>query len=183
MEYPHLISNKVFFDERGTFAPLSLKYDNSIFEPLKKNWIQSNISVNPAVYTLRGLHFQVGDKAQSKLVKVINGSIYDFVVDIREDSPNYLKHYIFDMSPGDDLYVPRGFAHGFLTQETNTVVQYLVDNDYSPESEGSIYYKDIDVLYQDIKSRFDYDFERWLVISEKDTKTKNFNFKEYDTRK
>ena len=169
MEYPQVNSNPVFVDHRGTFAPLSLNsYD--------KEWLQSNISFNPKIYTLRGLHFQVGEKAQAKLIKVITGSIVDFIVDIREDSPEYMKLYHYDMNPGDELLVPRGFAHGFMTTSFNTIVQYLVDNDYSPESEGSIYWREIKGLYEVLNSYVlvgdlqDID----LTMSVKDYKTINF---------
>ena len=146
MEFAKLIHNKVFKDNRGTFAPLSLKYENSSIIELNKNWLQSNISLNPVKHTLRGLHFQVGDKAQCKLIKVINGSIIDFVVDIRPESPEYMSVQMFGMDPNDELLVPRGYAHGFITLEDNNIVQYLVDNDYSPESEGSIYWKEVDII-------------------------------------
>lgn len=169
MEYPQVNSNPVFVDHRGTFAPLALNsYD--------KEWLQSNISFNPQIYTLRGLHFQVGEKSQAKLIKVITGSIVDFIVDIREGSPEYMKLYYYDMKPGDELLVPRGFAHGFMTTSFNTIVQYLVDNDYSPESEGSIYWREIDGLYEVLNSYVlvgdlqDID----LTMSVKDYKTINF---------
>jgi dTDP-4-dehydrorhamnose 3,5-epimerase len=172
MEYPQFKSNPVFVDHRGTFAPLSLQtYD--------KNWLQSNISFNPQIFTLRGLHFQVGEKAQAKLIKVITGSIEDFIVDIREDSPEYMKLYHYDMKPGDELLVPRGFAHGFMTTSFNTIVQYLVDNDYSPESEGSIYWKEVDGLY-DILNSYSLLFDltdEIIVISDKDYITKNFKIR------
>jgi dTDP-4-dehydrorhamnose 3,5-epimerase len=172
MEYPQFKSNPVFVDHRGTFAPLSLQtYD--------KNWLQSNISFNPQIFTLRGLHFQVGEKAQAKLIKVITGSIIDFIVDIREDSPEYMKLYHYNMKPGDELLVPRGFAHGFMTTSFNTIVQYLVDNDYSPESEGSIYWKEVDGLY-DILNSYSLLFDltdEIIVISDKDYITKNFKIR------
>ena len=169
MEYPQVNNNPVFVDHRGTFAPLSL-------ESYDKDWLQSNISFNPLIHTLRGLHFQVGEKAQAKLVKVITGSIVDFILDIREDSPEYMKLYHYDMNPGDELLVPKGFAHGFMTTSFNTIVQYLVDNDYSPESEGSIYWREIEGLYDVLNSYVlisdlqDVD----LTMSDKDYLTKNF---------
>lgn len=169
MEFAKIIHNKVFKDNRGTFAPLSLKYENSSITELNKNWLQSNISVNPIKHTLRGLHFQIGDKAQCKLIKVIYGSIIDFVVDIRPDSPEYMSVYTFGMNPNDELIVPRGYAHGFITLEDNTIVQYLVDNDYSPESEGSIYWKEVDVVKNILKR-----YEDSIIISDKDLITKNF---------
>jgi len=167
MEISKFKNNPVFVDHRGTFAPLSLNSEG-------KNWLQSNISFNPEIYTLRGLHFQVGEKAQAKLIKVITGSIIDFIVDIREDSPDYMKLYHYFMNPGDELLVPRGFAHGFITTSFNTIVQYLVDNDYSPESEGSIYWKEVDGLYDILNS---YVLSDIIVMSDKDYITKNFEKK------
>lgn len=172
MEQPILFFNQVFTDHRGHFAPLSLTPNK-----LTNQWLQSNISFNPKRYTLRGLHFQVGDLAQAKLVKVITGMIYDFVVDIREDSPNYMKLHIFDMNEGNELYVPKGFAHGFITLKDNTIVQYLVDNTYSPKDEGSIVWTDFPELLNQFKL-FDYNFNPDdIIISDKDLFTKNFNKK------
>ena len=169
MEFPLLIENRVFEDNRGVFAPLSLNYGNSDNSELQKNWVQSNVSFNPNQYTLRGLHFQIGDMAQSKLIKVITGRIMDFIIDIRSESPDYMKLYTFIMVPNLELFVPKGFAHGFITTEPNTIVQYLVDNDYSPESEGSIYWKEVDELRVLIG-----EYESDMTISEKDFYTKNF---------
>jgi dTDP-4-dehydrorhamnose 3,5-epimerase len=169
MEQPYLIENKVFEDNRGVFAPLPLNYDNSDNLELRKNWIQSNVSFNPNQYTLRGLHFQMGDKSQSKLIKVITGGIIDFIIDIRSESSDYMKLYVYNIKPNDELFVPKGFAHGFITTEPNTIVQYLVDNDYSPESEGSIYWKEVDELRVLIG-----EYESDMTISEKDLYTKNF---------
>lgn len=168
MEQGFIVKNNVFTDHRGVFAPLSLS-------SLDKDWLQSNISVNPSKGTFRGLHFQINEFAQAKLVKVITGAIIDFIVDIRLDSPNYLKVYEFVVLPGQELYVPRGFAHGFLTTEDNTVVQYLVDNVYSPENEGSIYWKNFDEIIETMTEFMDgYLDEKLLIISEKDLYTKNF---------
>jgi dTDP-4-dehydrorhamnose 3,5-epimerase len=168
MEKGFKLSNRVFIDHRGTFAPLSL---NS----LEKNWIQSNISFNPKKGTFRGLHFQVGEFAQAKLVKVITGGIIDFIVDIRPESSEYMRVYEFLVNPNEELYVPRGYAHGFLTTEENTVVQYLVDNVYSPENEGSIYWKEVsEVLNTITKYHNGLLDENEIIISEKDLITKNF---------
>ena len=158
---------QVFPDSRGVFAPLSLKVGGL-------DWIQSNVSFNPKKYTLRGLHFQVGEFAQTKLIKVINGEILDFIVDIREGSENYMMLYMYHMESGDELLVPKGFAHGFITLRDNTIVQYLVDNDYSPESEGSIVwtnFKQIKVKIENLVGNFD---EKDITISDKDLVTKNF---------
>lgn len=158
---------KVFPDNRGVFAPLSLKIGGL-------DWIQSNISFNPKKYTLRGLHFQVGEFAQTKLIKVINGEILDFIVDIREGTNNYMMLYMYHMESGDELLVPKGFAHGFITLRDNTIVQYLVDNDYSPENEGSIvwtHFQLIKLKIENLVGKFD---ENDIVMSDKDLITKNF---------
>jgi len=172
MEEGLLIHNSVFEDNRGTFAPLPLKFGEGKLSVLHKNWVQSNISVNPKKFTFRGLHFQVGEFAQSKLIKVITGEIIDFIVDIRPNSPNYLKVHEFIVKPNFELFVPKGFAHGFITTEDNTVVQYLVDNNYSPSNEGSIFWVDFSSVKQTIERVIG---DNELIISTKDLVTKNFN--------
>jgi dTDP-4-dehydrorhamnose 3,5-epimerase len=98
----------------------------------------------------------------------------DFIVDIREGSENYMMLYMYHMESGDELLVPKGFAHGFITLRDNTIVQYLVDNDYSPESEGSIVwtnFEQIKVKIENLVGNFD---ENDITISDKDLITKNF---------
>ena len=161
MEIPELIKNNVFVDNRGTFAPIQLN-------TLNKKWLQSNISVNPNKYTLRGLHYQAGTSAQAKLIKVINGTILDFVIDLREFSPNYNKIQFFLMKPGDELFVPFDFAHGFITLDDNTIVQYLVDNHYDPKSERCILWSTIPEIENKILE-YDKNFNKNnLLISNKD---------------
>jgi dTDP-4-dehydrorhamnose 3,5-epimerase len=161
MEQPRIINNRIFYDERGSFSPLSL------FE-LDKEWKQSNISVNPKKFTLRGLHYQSGETAQAKLIKVINGRILDFVMDLRIPLRTYNNCQFFDMKAGDELIVPRGFAHGFITLEENTVVQYLVDNDYSQKTEGSLLWSSFPEIKNEIL-RLDSTFDiSNIIISQKD---------------
>lgn len=148
MEKATLIYNPVFKDNRGTFAPLPLIFGEGKLSILKKNWLQSNISVNPNKWTLRGLHYQSEPYSQTKLVKVITGSIIDFVVDLRKDSENYGKCFTFEVTPNNEVYVPKGFAHGFITTEDNTVVQYLVDDSYSQPSEGSILWSSVPAIVE-----------------------------------
>jgi dTDP-4-dehydrorhamnose 3,5-epimerase len=159
-----LIKKNIFYDERGIFAPLSLE---------SFSWVQSNISVNPKIFTLRGLHFQKQPFAQSKLIKVISGSIIDFVIDINPNSSTYLKVNIFDMDAGDELFVPNNYAHGFLTLEKNTIVQYLVDNIYNPESEGIIPWIKFPEINEKFNSIKDFIPEK-IVIKERDLILKNF---------
>lgn len=161
MERAHFIEKKIFKDKRGTFSPLML-------DKLNKNWLQSNISVNPRKYTLRGLHYQKNEFAQAKLIKVISGKILDFVIDLRTVSEDYNKLFFFEMSDGDEVYVPRYFAHGFVTLDENTVVQYLVDNDYSPENEGVKVWKNYQEIVTKIKSMGVFIDEELILIAEKD---------------
>ena len=161
MESAHFIENRAFRDNRGIFCPLDLS-------KLDKNWVQSNISVNPKKFTLRGLHFQKNEYAQAKLIKVISGRILDFVVDLRTVSDDYNKVFFFDMKEGDEIYVPRYFAHGFITIQENTIVQYLVDNDYSPENEGVKVWTDYPEIYKEIKKINSFFSEELVVIADKD---------------
>ena len=137
-----------------------------------RNWVQSNISVNPRKYTLRGLHFQKNEYAQAKLIKVISGKILDFVVDLRMVSDDYNKIFFFEMNEGDELYVPRYFAHGFITLEKDSIVQYLVDNEYSPENEGVKVWTDYPEIKNEIKKYNEWFLEEFVIISEKDLKEK-----------
>lgn len=168
MEKSLLIYNPVFKDNRGTFAPLPLKFKDGNHPYLIKEWLQSNISVNPKKYTLRGLHYQSGEYAQTKLVKVITGCIIDFVVDLRKDSEDYGKCFVYEINSGYELYVPKGFAHGFITTEDNSVVQYLVDEKYSQLNEGSILWSSVPSIIDAINKYIkDFDSDN-ILISDKD---------------
>jgi dTDP-4-dehydrorhamnose 3,5-epimerase len=133
-EEPKLTKTGVFTDDRGTFFPLSIE------DP---RWLQSNVSISKK-WTFRGLHHQLGETAQTKLVTVIKGRILDFVVDLRKGS--FKEAYFFNMAPGDQLYVPKGFAHGFLALEEDSMIQYLVDNPYSPKTEISFDWKSVEMV-------------------------------------
>jgi dTDP-4-dehydrorhamnose 3,5-epimerase len=130
---PYVSKTGVFGDERGLFFPLQLE----------NKWVQSNISISKK-YTFRGLHHQVGENAQAKLISVVKGSIVDFLVDLRQG--NFEQAYFFRLGPGEQVYVPRGFAHGFLALEEETMIQYLVDNTYSPKNEISFDWKSNEMI-------------------------------------
>ena len=120
MEQPELNKCYVFNDERGKFAPLSLSYKGQ--GVLDKQWVQSNLSITMSKNTIRGLHFQNGKFAQSKLVKVVRGKVLDFIVDLRPESLHHMNVSFYDLDDSVELYVPRGFAHGFITLMDNTIV-------------------------------------------------------------
>ena len=136
-----LIKSKNFFDERGYFTEI-LKESLYINE-LGLKFKQINMSVSKKG-VLRGLHFQTGEKAQGKLIKVIKGEVFDVVVDIRENSPTYRQWLSFDLSENDEkqIYVPVGCAHGFLSKKDDTVFLYACTEEYSPGNEFGIRYDD-----------------------------------------
>jgi len=161
-----LITPRVFEDDRGWFVESfnEERYAAFAVHP----FVQDNISCSKAG-TLRGLHFQCPPYAQSKLVSVVLGSVQDIVVDLRSQSPTYGKHLsiLLDAKKKQQLYIPRGFAHGFLALEDHTVFQYKCDNLYNAASEATLMYND-DSLGIDWKSDS-------LLISDKDLKGASFS--------
>jgi len=136
-----IIDPGVYTDERGYFFET---YHNKRYElPGAYPFVQDNeAKSNKGV--LRGLHFQQGEYAQGKLVRVITGSVYDVAVDIRKGSPTFGKTYGLILSGENkrQLWVPRGFAHGYLVLEDNTIFSYKCDNYYHKPSENGIRYDD-----------------------------------------
>lgn len=122
---------------RGAMATLGL-------EPV---FVQDNLSLSRQVGTLRGLHYQRPPKAQAKLVQVIQGRILDVAIDVRRGSPTYGRHATVELSAetGEQIFVPAGFLHGFVTLEPDTLVLYKVDAPYAPECEGSVRWDDPDL--------------------------------------
>lgn len=142
----YLLEPTVFEDHRGFFME---SYNKKDFEEIGLciNFVQDNhsLSIQPGV--LRGLHFQLEPKAQTKVVRCLKGVIYDVVVDIRKGSPTYKKWAGFILSEYNkrQIVVPKGFAHAFLTLVPNTEILYKVDEYYSPEHERSIRWDDPDI--------------------------------------
>ncbi len=137
-----LIEQKVFSDERGYFLEA---YNKRTFEKngLLMNFVQDNVSKS-SKHVLRGLHFQNPPFAQGKLVSVLQGAVLDVAVDIRKNSATYGKHFSVELteSNGKSLWIPEGFAHGFLSLQDETIFSYKCTNYYSKESEGSILFND-----------------------------------------
>jgi dTDP-4-dehydrorhamnose 3,5-epimerase len=138
-----ILKPHVYSDHRGYFFE---SYNQKQFVELagfEVHFIQDN-QAKSDYGTLRGLHFQRGENAQAKLVRVFQGKVLDVVVDLRKDSPTYLQHYTIELSTENNLqlFVPRGFAHGYSVLEDNTVFCYKCDNYYNKSSEGGIYYAD-----------------------------------------
>ncbi len=137
-----IIEPKIWEDERGYFFE-SFRQDLFEQEIGKINFIQENESKS-TYGTLRGLHYQLPPFAQSKLVRVIEGKVLDVAVDIRKDSPTFGKYVSVELSGENkkQLFIPQGFAHGFVTLSETAIFQYKVDNIYNKESEGGIIWND-----------------------------------------
>jgi dTDP-4-dehydrorhamnose 3,5-epimerase len=141
-----LINGNRHEDSRGYFSEI---YRRSKFfdAGISSNFVQDNLSLSNEPGTIRGLHYQSPPHAQAKLVRCISGSIFDVAVDIREDSKTF-GHWIgFTLTEnnGDQLFIPEGFAHGFMTLTRNCLVLYKCSNYYDPKSEGSIIWNDPDI--------------------------------------
>lgn len=130
-------------DNRGYFVETFRQDKLEKFIGYKIKFSQDNESKS-SKGVLRGLHYQLPPYAQTKLVRVISGSVLDVAVDIRKDSPTFGKHIAVELSSKNkrQLLVPRGFAHGFVVLEENTIFAYKVDNYYSPESDRGIAFND-----------------------------------------
>lgn len=134
-----LIRPKRFGDARGWFTEV---YSVPAFEELgiTCTFVQDNHSLSVPAFTLRGLHFQTPPRAQDKLVRCIRGRIYDVAVDLRRGSPTYGQWVGAELSAenGHQMFVPIGFAHGFVTLEPNCEVSYKCSDTYAPDNDGGI---------------------------------------------
>ena len=165
MEKPYQLLQPVFKDHRGSFTPIKLSDKR----------VQSNISINDDIFVFRGLHYQDDPMAQSKLVSVIQGKVIDFVINLDKDSEDFGKLETFILTSGESVYVPKGYAHGILTLEDDTVVQYFTDNVYSPEKERSILWSSVPGLEDSIREHLPHFTPSYLTMSEKDTNGIHFS--------
>ena len=160
-----IIDPKVHGDERGYFIETFRQDKLEEYLGFKVNFSQDNESKSSRG-VLRGLHYQLSPAAQTKLVRVIKGRVLDVAVDIRKGSPTFGQHVAVELSEDNkrQLFVPRGFAHGFVVLEDDTVFAYKVDNYYSPENDRGI-------LFNDPAIGIDWGIEvTALNLSDKDTK-------------
>ncbi|EIG57079.1 dTDP-4-dehydrorhamnose 3,5-epimerase [Bradyrhizobium sp. WSM1253] len=132
-----------FSDARGYFCET---FQRSAFaaKGILHDFVQDNQSSSDRIGTVRGLHFQRPPFAQAKLIRVLNGAIHDIAVDLRRSSPSFGKHIAIqlDSESGEQLFIPKGFAHGFCTLQPQTVVLYKVDQVYAPSHDAGIYWAD-----------------------------------------
>ena len=142
----YLIEPDVFGDARGWFME---SWSKRKFEEggLYVDFLQDNHSYSAEKGTLRGLHYQLNPMAQAKLLRVSRGSIFDVAVDIRRGSPTYAKWVGVELSAENyrQLFIPRGFAHGFITLTDDVEVQYKADNLYAPACDGNIRWDDPEI--------------------------------------
>lgn len=146
IEGPILIEPRVFDDERGSFME---SYNHQKFKEAvgaEVNFFQDNES-HSFKDVLRGLHYQSPPKAQAKLVRVVQGAVLDVIVDVREESATFGQHLKFVLSATNQkqLYIPEGFAHGFLALDENNVFLYKCSAYYSPEHENTLLWNDPDL--------------------------------------
>jgi dTDP-4-dehydrorhamnose 3,5-epimerase len=156
-----ILKPRIFSDERGCFFE---SFNQKVFNELSNtstNFVQDNQSCSKK-NVIRGLHFQAPPYAQGKLVSVIKGSVIDIALDIRKNSPTYGKHVSVELSSENKLmlWIPEGFAHGFVALEDDTIFSYKCTNYYSKESEGTIQWNDPDL-------QIDWTIDK-EILSEKD---------------
>jgi dTDP-4-dehydrorhamnose 3,5-epimerase len=134
---------RLFSDPRGRFHE-SWNRPRYVQAGIDADFMQDNLAVSTKAGTLRGLHYQRSPMAQAKLVWVIKGAILDVVVDMRPNSASFGRHLALRLSAegGEQLFVPKGFAHGYCTLEDDCIVAYKVDAPWSPEHEGGIRWND-----------------------------------------
>src|SRR5574344_3151981 len=163
-----LIEPTVYGDQRGYFME-SFKQQEFEQHIGRVNFLQDNESKS-VFGVLRGLHYQQGEYSQAKLVRVIKGAVLDVAVDLRTASPTFGKHISVELSEDNkrQLFIPRGFAHGFLVLSDEAIFTYKVDNVYAPQHEASIRWNDEDINIKWPISPED------VLTSEKDLKAASF---------
>jgi len=169
-----LISPTIYRDDRGYFFET---YNTKKFEEkgIYFNIVQENQSKSKRG-VIRGLHYQKPPYTQAKIVTVIKGEVLDVIVDIRTDSPTFGQYFstILNGSLKHMLYVPRGFAHGFITLSKDAIFQYKIDNIYMPSHESGI-------IVDDVTLNIDWIMKRKLIVNEKDQKLPEFNATIFNT--
>ena len=146
MSFPQIIKPKRHADSRGWFSE-TFREPGSRDIGLGSRFVQENQSYSKNAGTLRGIHFQVPPAPQAKLIAVLRGRILDVVIDVRRNSPTYGKFVSKELSAdsGLQMYIPVGFAHGFLTLEDDVTVQYKVSDYYAPKHESGIRWNDPEI--------------------------------------
>lgn len=158
-----LVKPNIYLDDRGAFFESFNEKKFKELSGLDINFVQDNVSFSKK-NVLRGLHFQLPPFEQAKLVQVLKGKVLDVAVDIRENSPTYGQYVSYELSDENNfqLFIPRGFAHGFLTLSEEVIFSYKCDNYYAPNYDSGIIYNDSNINIdwgQDVNN---------LIVSKKD---------------
>ena len=165
-----ILEPDIFNDNRGYFFE---SYSQAKFREatgLDIAFVQDNESLS-SYGVLRGLHFQRTPYEQAKLVRVVRGKVWDVAVDIRRDSPTFGKYVAVELSGENkrQLFIPRGFAHGYVVLEDNTIFQYKCDNYFAPEHQGAVIWNDLQIgIVWPIP-------EEDIILSEKDKNNRNLS--------
>jgi dTDP-4-dehydrorhamnose 3,5-epimerase len=156
----YIVEPKIFGDQRGWFMET---YSKIKTPEINCDFVQDNHSYSKEKGVLRGIHFQNGDHAQAKLVRCVRGAVLDVAVDLRKNSRTYKKWVAVEISAENkkQLFIPKGFGHGFLTLTDDVEFVYKADNYYNPESDRSILWCDSDINIQ-------WNIEK-PILSEKDS--------------
>ncbi|WP_303316580.1 dTDP-4-dehydrorhamnose 3,5-epimerase [Flavivirga abyssicola] len=164
-----VLTPQVFEDERGFFFESFNKKNFEAETGVTVDFVQDNQSKS-SKGVLRGMHFQTGKYVQAKLIQVIKGKVLDVCIDVRKKSPTFGKSFsvILDDIEHKQVYIPKGFAHGFLVLEDDTIFSYKCDNFYNKESESGILYSD-----KDMNIDWDFPLDK-LIISDKDKQLPTF---------
>lgn len=168
-----IIEPTVFEDNRGFFLE-SYNYNDFKEIGIDNIFVQDNHSKS-SKGVLRGLHFQKGEFAQAKLVRVLKGAVLDVAVDLRKDSQTFGKYVAIELSEENKkmFFIPRGFAHGFLALTDEVESYYKCDNFYTPQAEDGLVWNDDDLKIEWNFKKYNIN-EKELIISEKDKKNKSF---------
>ncbi|MGX6441634.1 dTDP-4-dehydrorhamnose 3,5-epimerase [Neobacillus sp. K501] len=164
-----IIEQEPIQDSRGffarTFCKKTMEKHGIFFDA-----VQANVAYNIKSGTLRGMHFQLPPFSEDKIVTCFSGAIYDVIVDLNRESSTYTKWFGVTLSEenGLSLYVPKGFAHGYLTLKDNTSIHYMVSEYYTPSSESG-------VRWNDDAFGIDWPNKNNLIISQKDQQWRDFN--------
>ena len=144
IEGVYIVEPQVFGDERGWFME---SYSKRKLPEIDADFVQDNHSYSSKKGVIRGIHFQNGEHAQAKLVRVAKGAVIDVAVDLRKGSPTYKKWVAVELSAENkrQLFIPRGFGHGFVTLTDEVEFLYKADNYYDPESDRSIRFDDPEI--------------------------------------
>jgi dTDP-4-dehydrorhamnose 3,5-epimerase len=144
-----MVRTERFSDARGYFCE-TFRRSAFVEKGISNDFIQDNQSCSERIGTVRGLHFQRPPFAQAKLVRVLRGAVLDVVVDLRRLSPTFGRHVSvrLDSESDEQLFVPKGFAHGFCTLQPQTVVFYKVDEVYSPAHDGGLHWADSELAIE-----------------------------------